>query len=94
MEGEDTEVTDYHDYLKSEEWQKKREQVLTFWGNRCALCYSPDALHVHHRCYHRLGQELITDLIVLCEKCHDKFHGRRHGLEPIQDTLLRMYQHG
>ncbi len=64
----------YQEYLQSEAWNHKRKVALMFWDNRCTLCFSPNRLQVHHRTYERLGQERITDLIVLCEKCHKIHH--------------------
>jgi len=32
-------------------------------------------LEVHHLSYRRLGNELLSDLIVLCVGCHKKQHG-------------------
>jgi hypothetical protein len=60
----------YHDYLKSEQWAKKKKEVLDFWDYRCALCGSNTRIEVHHRTYERLGHERLTDLIPLCNKCH------------------------
>ena len=67
-------MIDYDTYLNSEEWKRKREWVLIFWNHECALCSSAINLHIHHRTYERLGNEKITDLIVLCKACHDHFH--------------------
>lgn len=83
---------DYKTYIQSENWRKKRENVLIFWGYRCALCFSPNNLHVHHRTYERLGRELITDLIPLCERCHNDHHnftGRSTNPETIAAVLDR-----
>ncbi len=63
-------MTDYHEYLLTPQWQTKRENVLIFWGHRCALCFSDINIEVHHRTYKRLGNELMTDLIALCSDCH------------------------
>lgn len=83
----------YTEYLKSEHWKKTREYVLEYWGGRCALCYSSIDVHVHHRNYLRLGHERITDLIPLCEKCHQTHHiTARSGSEPIQATLHRIVE--
>jgi hypothetical protein len=60
----------YHDYLKSEQWAKKKKEVLDFWDYKCALCGSNARIEVHHRTYERLGRERLTDLIPLCHKCH------------------------
>ena len=71
-------MVDYRTYIKSEEWQRKRELVLEFWDHKCATCFNHRDLHVHHRTYERLGEEKLTDLIVLCEGCHEKFHETLH----------------
>ena len=65
---------EYEQYIKSDEWKKRREWALTFWNRRCAICFGRDNLHVHHRTYKRLGCENLNDLIVLCERCHELFH--------------------
>ena len=33
-----------------------------------------DNLEVHHRTYERLGEELASDLTVLCNRCHHVHH--------------------
>lgn len=83
----------YSEYMRSPQWKRKRYQVLTYWGHKCGMCYKPGKLQVHHRTYERLGCELITDLIPLCEDCHTAFHGKgRGGPETIQETLTRIAQ--
>ena len=69
-------MINYEEYLKSEEWRKKRQLVLEFWNHECAICAANDNLHIHHRTYIRLGHEKLTDLIALCKTCHDLFHSR------------------
>ena len=65
----------YQDYLRTPEWYRRRAVVLKFAANRCQVCYSDKgALQVHHRTYERLGQELLSDTILLCESCHALFH--------------------
>ena len=64
----------YRDYLATEHWQIMRAHVLSRAKNRCELCYSPKQLNVHHKTYERLGAEDESDLIVLCRRCHAKFH--------------------
>lgn len=76
----------YADYLLSPEWRERRKQALDWARNACQLCNSPqEPLHVHHRTYDRLGAELPADLVVLCEDCHDKHHGK--GINP--DTFQK-----
>lgn len=45
-----------------------------WWGYKCALCNSHEGVQVHHNNYDRLGKELFTDLIPLCEVCHSRHH--------------------
>lgn len=67
----------YREYLQTEEWQKIRSAVLKRALYCCQLCSSKRKLNVHHRTYARRGNELSSDLIVLCEECHHVFHERR-----------------
>lgn len=81
----------YENYMQSPEWWAKREKVLIFWGRRCALCNSPVKVEIHHRTYDRLGQELLTDLIPLCDECHKRHHEfMRRGVEHISGVLQRI----
>jgi len=83
----------YQEYLKSEAWQDKREAMLSHWNNQCALCSSPNNLHVHHRTYKRLGHENETDLIVLCDRCHERHHvvlGRDEDMTTIREIVGRL----
>lgn len=64
----------YQEYLQSFEWIKKRIAKIREAGGRCQLCNSSGTLNVHHRTYDRVFNELQSDLIVLCEVCHSKYH--------------------
>lgn len=67
---------DYKNYLKTKHWKDKRKDVLKRAKHKCQLCSSKDTLHVHHNTYENIGKEKKEDLIVLCEKCHSKFHNK------------------
>ena len=81
----------YDEYLQSERWQKKRQEAPKFWGYKCALCYSSEKLHVHHRTYYRLGNELPTDVIVLCSSCHDRHHEVLKVDEKLRGFWMKVY---
>lgn len=69
--GFDADYDAYLEYLKSERWRKLRNERLILDSFRCALCGSPDQLHVHHIYYpNEYGTENINDLITLCPTCH------------------------
>jgi 5-methylcytosine-specific restriction endonuclease McrA len=62
---------EYTDYIKSREWRGKRKLLLNFADHRCQLCGSDiTPLHIHHRDYARLQDEHLSDLMVLCQRCH------------------------
>ncbi|PLS85251.1 MAG: hypothetical protein CYG60_13590 [Actinobacteria bacterium] len=64
------------EYLKTIEWGARRNRALLQADNRCRICGSTQRLEVHHRTYERLGHELLSDLVVLCRRCHQLFHDR------------------
>lgn len=72
------ESKEYSKYLKSQHWKKlkietkrrlKREGKLN-----CYTCKYDKRLHLHHRTYKRLYQELPEDLVCLCKRCHFRLH--------------------
>lgn len=73
----------YKDYLRMEEWQTKRSEILNRDGYACRNCGKTDSLQVHHRQYHRdaVTRRILPPwkyadhlLITLCETCHKKGH--------------------
>lgn len=66
----------YREYLQTAEWQETRKQALKRAHYKCQLCNREGRLNVHHKTYEHRGQELNSDLIVLCENCHGKFHDK------------------
>lgn len=63
----------YKEYLRSEHWQKIRGDIYEA-RKRCEFCGGKKWLNIHHLSYERLGNELPTDLVVLCKLCHFSFH--------------------
>ena len=75
----------YADYLRTAHWQRVRELAVEQAGHACDLCARTNQLEVHHRTYERLGFERQSDLIVLCDDCHEDFH-RSLTLRAIRAT--------
>lgn len=70
----------YNDFLNTLYWKYIRFSVLKKHKFQCLFCGTKDNLQVHHRTYKNHGlehKEYIQDkdLIVVCEKCHNKIHG-------------------
>ena len=70
----------YREFLDSEEWAAIRSQALSHYGRRCVKCHrwedqlnSWEWLEVDHLTYERaMGNEVMSDLQVLCNTCHGK----------------------
>jgi 5-methylcytosine-specific restriction endonuclease McrA len=68
---------DYYlnEYLKSDDWKRKRYLVLKRDNWRCVYCGAP-AIQVHHKKYARrnIGREPIDWLVSVCKSCHESLH--------------------
>lgn len=69
---------DYSQFLRTPYWKVISEIVRRKADYKCILCSSSEKLNVHHRTYDNHGDELhnLEDLILLCGKCHEKFHDK------------------
>jgi hypothetical protein len=78
---------DYRAYINSPEWKARASYYKALAGNRCRVCNTDtETLDAHHRTYERLGQELDSDITVLCRSCHSLFEThKRTGRTP--DTV-------
>lgn len=71
---EELRAMEYADYLQSPEWRRRRNARILGAHRRCERCRARRELQVHHVSYARLGEELDTDLEVLCRACHEGHH--------------------
>jgi len=64
----------YKDYLQTAHWQAFRKHILKR-DRKCQVCGNGNTqLDCHHLNYERRGCEKLTDIIVLCHKCHGNLH--------------------
>ena len=70
---------DYQNFLKTPYWKAISAHTKYKAGYRCQLCNSPYKLIAHHRSYNIHGFEHahMQELIILCNNCHNKFHGNK-----------------
>jgi 5-methylcytosine-specific restriction endonuclease McrA len=63
------------EYLKSDDWRRKRAMVLKRDKQRCVYC-GVRATQVHHKRYapRNIGREPIEWLVSVCAGCHRKQH--------------------
>lgn len=92
----------YQTYLRSPEWQAKRQEKLESCHYKCECeggCH-PQATQTHHLHYDTLGNESLEDLQALCAKCHmaksnvKNFYGdsirnccQKEEIDPNEKTL-------
>jgi len=65
----------YDEYLKSDQWRKKRIKVILRANNTCEGCLIESCDVVHHKTYKHVGDEFLFELIGLCNGCHKRLHG-------------------
>ena len=64
----------YHSYLNTKEWHDKRNKMLKYANYKCSRCENTEKLQIHHLNYNTIGDELLSDLEVVCVSCHKKIH--------------------
>lgn len=70
----------YQSYLNSPEWKTLRSLARDRAGNKCEMCEGPPD-HVHHVKYPKVFKDdHLDNLVVVCERCHNKLHGIRKEL--------------
>ncbi|MCP3924502.1 MAG: HNH endonuclease [Desulfobacterales bacterium] len=76
-------------FINSPEWEEIRQRLFKSRGKQCEICGEKRGVQVHHINYDRFGgEELDTDLIILCGNHHMKAHGLRK--ESNLEKFLRL----
>lgn len=78
-------MTDYAEYMQSDEWKRKRTRIRRRARGWCERCLVGQRADVHHVTYARLGHEELSDLVAVCQYCHEFLHGKR-TLDPAAMT--------
>jgi 5-methylcytosine-specific restriction endonuclease McrA len=64
----------YAEYLQSTAWKEKRRLIMQRCRGYCEGCGSAPATQVHHLTYKHVGNELLFELVAVCDPCHDRIH--------------------
>jgi 5-methylcytosine-specific restriction endonuclease McrA len=86
----------YTEYLRSDEWQRKKQERADIDGHRCAMCGRPEGrtkggLQCHHITYKRLGHEdVYQDLVTVCGSCHRKLHAYYGRVKSVTDLIQEL----
>jgi predicted HNH restriction endonuclease len=89
----------YELVVKTDCWKLRREAYLkkNTW---CEICGQSSAavrfdkfwLEVHHLTYERIGDELDSDLMAVCNRCHALLHGLPGGTSTRMALGYLQYQ--
>lgn len=82
---QDQQPNQYQLYLLSPEWKQRRIGCYKRAGKHCEGCRRGNRLSTHHLTYERIFNEPLTDLMMLCERCH-KFIEQQAKLGKIGKT--------
>jgi 5-methylcytosine-specific restriction endonuclease McrA len=66
----------YNEYLSSNKWKEKRKLVLERDRYICQGCGVAAANQVHHLTYTHVTDELLFQLVSVCQDCHLKIHNK------------------
>lgn len=64
-------TAEYERYMRSAKWRNVREQMFKLRGKKCERCDATTDLELHHKTYERFGNELPSDLAILCKPHHE-----------------------
>lgn len=83
----------YEDYISSRGWEIRRADYFAGHPRKCQACGSTVQIQLHHKTYARMGRELDSDLVALCQKCHSEVHERHRkqggNLADVTDQFVK-----
>lgn len=79
----------YEEYLKTEQFNKIRQEVFSRDNHKCVICGSTENLQAHHLTYINVYQEDTQDLITLCRQCHSIYHAIEKKREAVEEIYKR-----
>lgn len=62
--------SEYQRYLQSQRWHTLTRAVRMRAKGKCEICLRADGEECAHLTYDRIFNELMTDLLWVCKKCH------------------------
>lgn len=87
----------YQEYLASEHWKKTKDAWYAsknFHGQVCSAygCSKTFHLSLHHKTYARLGQEQLSDLVLVCDEHHKQIHKLEKRGMPLPKATEKVIQ--
>lgn len=70
-------LAEHSEYLRTPEWRKRRALVMARANGLCEGCREQPATQVHHLTYRHWKNELLWELVAVCDACHERAHEDR-----------------
>ena len=64
----------YRAYIRSDEWQQRKDAYYATHKRACAVCGRHANVILHHMHYRNVGHEPDEDLVPLCYRHHTEYH--------------------
>jgi 5-methylcytosine-specific restriction endonuclease McrA len=77
----------YHEYLRSPKWKRLTVAVFEREGGICQGCAEEPIENTHHMTYANLYDELLFQLVGVCETCHRKVHWIKESIREVPNDI-------
>ena len=99
---------EYNEYINSDEWKAKREEIFNLKGRRCTICGTSfgliDCHHLNYDYFKHEEDNNYNDVIPLCRDCHTELHNfmkenddvikqLKSDLEKLKDSFRMKYMY-
>jgi len=71
---------EHNAYLQTQAWREKRALVIKRCKGICEGCGVAQVTQVHHLTYEHWRDELLWELVGVCDDCHERAHKKPEAL--------------
>jgi hypothetical protein len=68
---------EHDEYLRSSKWRSLRDRVIERCSGVCEGCARRAVTQVHHLTYEHWKDELLWELVGVCDDCHERAHAKQ-----------------
>ena len=82
----------YEDYINSNAWKRKREEILNRDKHTCQICGKKyGTMNVHHIAYEdHIEETREYDIITLCPNCHKLVHNIQKQMDDYSEMEMKL----
>lgn len=86
----------FFDQYDSDQWEKRRNEILDIDGHKCKRCGISENLQVHHKHYvngRNAWEYDDHELVTLCISCHQEVHHYKSEINKCLFSLMDTWCH-